>query len=110
MMPGREILKFLLIAGALGLASAPAFSDAIDGDWCAPADGRHVRIAGPSITTPTGRQTTGDYSRHAFSYVIPEGDPEAGETVYMRLLNDEEVSVSDAGSSPEIWHRCEVNA
>ena len=110
MMPGRQILKLLLIAGALGLASVPAFSDAIDGDWCAPADGRHVRISGPNITTPTGSQTTGDYSRHAFSYIIPEADPKGGETIYMRLLNDEEVSVSDAGSSPEIWHRCEVTA
>lgn len=55
MMLGRQILKPMLIAGALGLASAPAFSDAIDGDWCAPEDGRHVRISGPNITALTGR-------------------------------------------------------
>lgn len=109
-MKTRRILRVPLTAAAVLLFATPVFADAIDGDWCAPSDGRHIRISGPGITTPTGQVTTGDYSRHAFSYIVPEGDPGAGGTVNMRLLNDEDLSVSEAGDPPVIWHRCEVNA
>ena len=67
-----------------------------------------LRISGPIIITPAGTQTTGDYSRHAFSYVVPEGEPGAGETIAMVLLNDDEVRVAEGGREPRIWRRCEV--
>ena len=97
------------LAGFLILGASPAFADAIDGDWCAAPDVRHMSIAGETVITPDGTRTTGSYSRHAFSYVVPEGDAGAGQSVDMRLLNEEEVQVSTDGGPTEIWRRCELN-
>ena len=99
----RTALVGLLIAGS------PAFADAIDGDWCSPTDVERLRIAGPDITTPAGTETKGNYSRHAFSYVVPVGDPGAGDEINMQLLNEEEVRVFVNGGAPEIWRRCQLN-
>lgn len=107
-MTGRSFFKAMVIAGlAIGFAS-PALADQIDGDWCATVEVAHFTIAGSSITTPAGTQTSGDYTRHAFSYVVPAGDPGAGERIDMRQLNEQEIMVSVAGSEPVLWRRCEV--
>lgn len=98
-----------LTAAAILFSATSAFADAIDGDWCAPSDGRHIHISGPKITTPAGQTTTGDYTRHTFSYIVPEGEPGAGGTVDMRLLNEHEVSIREDGDPPVIWRRCDVN-
>ena len=107
-MTGHEIVKRILIAGVVIVCSSPALADAIDGDWCSMTEAKQLRVAGPNITTPAGQQTTGNYSRHAFSYIVPEGDPGAGEAVAMQLLNEEEVQVSVNSGAPEIWRRCEL--
>jgi len=103
-----DFVKRVLIAGALIFAASPALADQIDGEWCSTTEVAHFSIAGPLIVTPAGTQTTGDYTRHAFSYVVPEGDPGAGETIVMRQLNDEEILVAVAGGDPVLWRRCEV--
>jgi len=108
MTPHHPFLR-LLAAAAFSLAAGAAVADAIDGDWCAPNDTRSFHITGPRIVTPSGRETAGDYSRHAFSYVIPEGDPGAGGTVNMRLLNENTVSVGFDPAQPETWHRCDLS-
>jgi hypothetical protein len=90
------------------LAPGVARADAIDGHWCA-ADGRAMTIEGPAILTPGGNQITGEYSRHAFSYVVPVGESPAGATIFMVLLNEETVEVDPGnGADHEIWHRCDV--
>ena len=86
------------------LAAHSARADVIDGSWCLES-GMRMMIDGPSIITPAGTRTNGDYSRHFFSYVVPPGDPSAGHTISMQLLNEETVRVHD-GSSDQIWHRC----
>ena len=96
-------LAAVAVAG-LALFAAPARADVIDGDWCA-ADGRTFSIRGPAITTPGGNETEGNYSRHHFSYVVPDGEDSAGETVAMILLNENTVNVEEAGKT-EIWLRC----
>jgi hypothetical protein len=48
-----------------------SLADVIDGDWCR-ADGKRMKIRGPEIVTPGGNQTRGDYTRHRFSYVVPD--------------------------------------
>ena len=101
-------VKRVLVAGALAFPASPALADAIDGDWCATSEVAHFTIAGPSIVTPGGTQTTGDYSRHAFSYVVPAGEPGAGKTIVMRLLNEKEVLVGATSGEPKVWRRCEV--
>ena len=103
-----EILATIALTSVI--AATPALADAIDGDWCAPSGDRHMRISGPNIITPSGQATTGNYTRHAFSYTVAEGDPDAGTSVQMLLLNDEELSVSEDGAPPVIWLRCEVIA
>ena len=99
-----------LAAGALalGLSSAPVLADQIDGDWCSP-DGKHVQIKGPQITTPTGVKMSGNYTRHAFSYVVPEKEPNAGSTIFMSQLNDTTTQVREGTpvAQPIIWKRCE---
>jgi hypothetical protein len=86
-----------------------AWADAIDGDWCN-GKGRHLSIKGPDIVTPSGTNTTGNYSRHAFSYTTPPTEPSAGTTVHMQLLNEltMHLTIGADGSAPvEVWNRCE---
>jgi len=93
-----------VFAALLGFVS-PAHADAIDGNWCRD-DGKRMSIDGPAIVTPGGRKITGDYSRHAFSYVVPGGEPGAGATVSIQLLN-EHLAHARQGSGPvEAWRRC----
>jgi hypothetical protein len=107
-MTGRDLAKALLFSAAVLFLASPARADAIDGEWCSTTEVAHFSIAGPLIVTPAGTQATGDYSRHAFSYVVPAGDPGAGETIKMRLLNEEEVLVAAGAAEPKLWRRCEV--
>ena len=107
-MSGHAMAKSFFLAGLLTLLASPALADAIDGDWCSTTDPAHFSIAGSIIVTPAGTQTTGDYRRHAFSYVVPEGDPGAGQMIAMRQLNEEEILVSVDGAEAILWRRCEV--
>ena len=83
------------------------FADAIDGDWCR-ADGKRMSIRGPDITTPGGKQTRGDYTRHSFAYVIPAGEAGAGDSVQI-ILRGEYLAHARQGaeSAPwQEWRRC----
>ncbi len=84
-----------------------AHADAIDGDWCQ-ADGRHMTIRGPDITTPGGTKMRGEYSRHSFSYVVPAGEPGAGETVSIVLLSELLAHGRQGGPDTPLqeWRRC----
>ena len=109
----RFRLPFVLAAVSVaGLAATPALADAIDGNWCA-LDGRHFEIIGPTITTSAGLTTTGDYSRHAFSYKVPDGLPGAGASIAMALINDDALRLKTdrpPGADEEIWKRCEFTS
>ncbi len=101
-------LKVIITALGFILLAAPAFADAIDGDWCH-GDGRRFSIRGPAIVTPGGKQMEGDYSRHAFNYVAPAPEPGAGKTVFMTLLDENHVHVrlgEAFAANPEMWVRC----
>ncbi len=87
---------------------ASALADQIDGDWCFPADGRNLHIQGDDIVTPDGTSTTGDYTRHAFRYVVPDGDPGAGDEINMRQLNDETMILLRPDGEEETWKRCDL--
>jgi hypothetical protein len=102
-------LRFLSISAlAASLFSVtPALADQIDGDWCFPSDGRHLFIEGDDIVTPNGTNTTGDYTRHAFRYVVPESDPGAGEEINMRQLNDWTMVLTRPDGVEETWKRCD---
>lgn len=101
-------LAFLVFT-ALFAAAPPALADAIDGDWCG-LGGGHLRIEGPQIELSPGRVVEGTYTRHAFSYVAPENDPEAGTRIQFVLRSEEEMRrVRQPDVKPEhedIWRRC----
>jgi hypothetical protein len=93
---------------ALLVYAGPAFADAIDGDWCRD-DGKRMSISGPEIRTPGGQQTRGDYDRHYFSYVVPAGEPGAGETVSITLLSEYLAHARQGSTNApvQVWNRCQ---
>jgi hypothetical protein len=103
--------RSFLLAGAICAAlhgfSRPALADAIDGDWCR-ADGKRMTIRGPAIVTPGGRETSGNYTRHFFSYVIPSGEAGAGATVSIQLLSEYLAHARQGADEPvQEWRRCQ---
>lgn len=102
----RHFPRTLLIASlALGAGIHRAQADAIDGEWCSGVS--HFAIEGPSISTPAGNRIQGKYSRHAFAYVVPANEADAGREIDMALLNEDTVALTRKGqSAPEIWTRC----
>ncbi len=107
----RKMVRMSGIAAGLIVLIATsdiARADAIDGDWCR-ADGKRMSIRGSDITTPGGARTRGDYSRHAFSYVVPAGEAGAGEQVAITLLS-ETLAHARQGADPapvQVWNRCQ---
>ena len=100
-------LSVALLIGGAGAARA----DVIDGDWC--SGDRHISIRGPTIVTPEGTKTQGDYSRHFFSYTVPPPDPSAGSEVFMTLLNETTVRLrigADPAAPSQIWKRCDATS
>lgn len=99
-------LTIAVVGGLLAVAATPALADRIDGNWCSDK-GTRIAINGPQITTPAGNLLVGNYTRHAFSYVAPQGDMGDGQTVLMRLLSDEYVQVQPGSAAKaETWQRC----
>jgi hypothetical protein len=94
-------------------ATSPALADAIDGDWCS-MNGGHLRIEGPRIELAPGQILEGVYNRHAFSYVAPANDPEAGTKIQFVLRSEEEMRrVRQPNAMPEhedIWRRCSATS
>jgi hypothetical protein len=97
-----------LFAAALMVISSKAHADAIDGDWCYAA--QNLNIQGERIRTPAGSEAAGNYSRHAFDYIVPANETGAGTTVSMQLLGEETMSLTRASAiavnAPEVWKRC----
>ena len=105
------MFRVCAVAAFVFVLSTPADADAIDGDWC-DGKGRHLTISGPVITTPSGETLTGNYDRHAFTYIAPPRDDEPGLQVYLKLLSDDFMNFHYARDGqlgePELWRRCEV--
>ena len=108
----RSLARLSLVFAAL--SPVAALADQIDGDWC--HEGLHVEIIGPQITTPGGHTIIGEYTRHSFDYVVPDGENNAGGSVAMRQMNDDMVRVEtkDAGGTalgePVVWRKCQVTS
>lgn len=101
-----RVLTVAAFIAAIGFIQ-PARADAIDGEWCR-KDGKHMNIQGPAIVTPGGHKITGDYDRHAFSYIIPPGEPGTGTKVSIQLLG-EHLAHAREGADPTVqeWRRCQ---
>jgi hypothetical protein len=105
-----QMIQWACAGVGLVAVAAPAVADRIDGEWC--FSSQSLQIEGPSIRTPGGSQIKGDYSRHAFSYVVPSPEPEAGAEIAMQLLSEELMTLSrKRGDKPEeTWRRCKVTS
>jgi hypothetical protein len=82
-------------------------ADAIDGEWCS-VDGMRMSIHGPDIVTPGGKRHQGNYSRHAFDYIVPAGEAGSGDVVNI-ILQGEWLAISRQGpldSPRKQWRRC----
>ncbi len=102
----RRASILALAAAALMFPAAGALADQIDGHWCF-TDGRNLSIAGPKIVTPGGNRIEGNYTRHAFSYIVPDDEPGAGTVVAMNQLSDLVIHVRpDGATEPQVWRRC----
>ena len=107
-------LAVAIVFALATFAAAPlAHADAIDGEWCS-GKGRNLLIDGPKIRIPSGATIDGQYRRHEFAYEAPPGDADAGQIVYMDLVNEETMNLrrvkDGAAAEPEIWHRCNVTS
>jgi len=96
----------LLLLGAV-LWPAQAHADAIDGDWCN-AKGQKLSIDGPKLTTPYGTRMEGIYDRHGFEYVVPAGEPRAGDKVVMSIFSDDDMELVRGSRQVERWRRCRL--
>lgn len=106
----RSIIKLSAALVLLVASATLARADAIDGDWCSVEGNHHMTINGADITTPGGKQIKGNYTRHAFDYVVPDGEAGSGETVNI-FLRGEYLAVSRQGASDaplKEWRRCAV--
>jgi hypothetical protein len=96
-----------LVAAGVLLQTGIGRADAIDGDWCS-TDGMRMSISGEKITIPSGKHIQGNYSRHAFDYVVPDGESGSGGVVNI-ILRGEYLALSRQGpvdSRLREWHRC----
>ena len=50
----------------------------------------------------------GNYSRHAFSYIVPAAEQGAGAQVAMVLVDDDTIHLRADTTAVQIWHRCEL--
>lgn len=99
----------VVLAAAFTLAASAARADAIDGDWCAVESAQRMSIQGPSITTPGGNRIQGNYTRHAFDYVVPAGEAGSGESINI-VLRGEYLAFSRQGAADapvKEWRRCQ---
>jgi hypothetical protein len=102
-------MRMLLLLTATGwlLQTGAGRADAIDGDWCS-TDGLRMSISAEKITTPGGSRIEGNYSRHAFDYVVPAGENGSGEVVSI-ILRGEYLALSRQGTADgpvREWRRC----
>jgi hypothetical protein len=105
-------MRRIILTISFSILAFSAHADAIDGEWCN-EDGSHVRIDGPKIDLGSGQIVEG-YSRHAFSYVAPPGDFEAGAEVKFVLSSDELMRrMRNPDVMPEhrdLWRRCQTTS
>ncbi len=105
--------RLLATAFALALSTGTAMADRIDGNWCSPANAT-MTIEGPRVVTPSGKTTQGQYYRHHFDYVVPDGDRDAGALVHADLIDEDHIILTltapDATTpgNPQVWKRCQV--
>jgi hypothetical protein len=105
-----------LVMLAILLPTSGAHADQIDGHWCLKKPFKRLTIDGTNIITPRGSRTTGENTRHEFTYQVPSKEPGAGSFVVMDQLSDDEIHVrtgadmkSARQTKPQSWGICPPN-
>ena len=98
------LFAFFFLAATL--ITSGAHADRIDGNWCKGL--KRLHIDGPQIVTPGGTKMTGDYDRHAFTYVVPAGEDDAGATITMQQMHEELMQWQSSTNPSDVqdWIRC----
>jgi hypothetical protein len=111
----RVVFPMALVLAISVLSSATAVrADQIDGEWC--RANRSLSIDGPRMVTPGGQKIRGEYHRHGFHYIAPDGEHDAGSDITISQLSDDEMQlVRKAPGKPKpgpaaSWHRCRVTS
>ena len=101
--------KFIVAVLLFTASALPAYADKIDGMWCS-EKGDHVSIEGVKITFTSNSSLDGKYARHEFLYTVPQGQDHAGDQIYMRLRDEEDMTsftIKDGQYlDPVAWKRC----
>lgn len=109
-MSRKSIFAVALVIHAVALSISGAFAQtlpALDGNWCH-ADGKRLTVKGPDIVTPAGKSLRAEYARTFASWVIPDGEPNAGTTTTMMLIGADRAHTREgaADTPPLEWRRC----
>jgi hypothetical protein len=83
----------------------------LDGEWCH-ADGKRLSVRGADIVLPGGKPLRADYARAYASWVVPQGEQNAGMTVTMMLIGSDRAHTREgaADTPPLEWRRCPASA
>jgi hypothetical protein len=107
----RNAIAAALFISVSTLTQAQSLLPALDGDWCH-ADGKRLTVKGADIVMAGGKPLRADYARTFASWVIPEGEPNAGMTVTMMLVGTDRAHTRQgaADTPPLEWRRCPADA
>jgi hypothetical protein len=110
----KSIVAIALFIRVVTLPVSAALAQSLpglDGNWCH-ADGKRLTVKGADIVTPGGKPLRADYARTFASWVIPEGEPNAGMSVTMMLLGTDRAHTREgaADTPPQEWRRCPAGA
>jgi hypothetical protein len=95
------LLRRALVASVFALAAGHAWAQDFNGDWCH-RDGRKMSIRIPEIVLPSGKQVLGVFDDDRFVYVVPDGEPGAGQVVLMVWVDE----VPGRSLPPHVWVKC----
>ena len=98
-LPG--LLRTALVASVFALAAGQARAQDFNGDWCH-RDGRKMSIQIPEIVLPSGSKVLGVFDDDRFVYVVPDGEPGAGQVVLMVWVDEAPGRVLP----PHVWVKC----
>lgn len=105
-------MRCQIVAAALLIcAGTPAYPQnplaALDGHWCQ-ADGKRLSVKGADIVLPGGKALRANYARTFASWVVPDGEQNAGMTVTMMLVGADRAHTREgaADTPPMEWRRC----
>lgn len=114
-MSMRRLTAFAATAIMVLTGNAPIQTQAqipsLDGDWCH-ADGKRLSVKGADLVLPGGKPLRADYARTYASWVVPQGEQNAGMTVTMMLIGSDRAHTREgaADTPPLEWRRCPANA